>query len=158
MITIGEPATLLTAIHVTVKSTPLEADDATPVPDATARCAIPEPSLMLQPVPEPLMQLATMIGEGSTVPMEMLWGVIAAPSALTEMSNASKGTMKEIIMSVVVRDPAGTTFVLPAVNLEPGLAWTAGVAANAMDSDIVTRSRARSLEFFKVFQHENTRY
>jgi len=104
------------------------------------------------------MQLATMIGEGSTVPMEMLWGVIAAPSALTEMSNASKGTMKEIIMSVVVRDPAGTTFVLPAVNLEPGLAWTAGVAANAMDSDIVTRSRARSLEFFKVFQHENTRY
>jgi len=148
----------LTAIHVTVKSTPLEADDATPVPDATARCAIPEPSLMLQPVPEPLTQLATTIGEGSIVPMEMLWGLIAAPSAFTEMSNASNGTMKEIMMSVVVRDPAGTTFVLPAVNLGPGLAWTAGVATNAMDNDTVTSNRARSLEFFKVFQHDTTGY
>jgi hypothetical protein len=142
--TIGEPVTLLTAIQVTVNSTPLEADAATPVPDAAARCAIPAPSLMLQPVPEPLMQLATMIGEGSRVPKEMLWGVIAALFALTEMSNASNGTMNEIIMSVVVRVPAGTTFVLPAVNLGPGFAWTTGAAASAMDNDIVTSSRARS--------------
>ena len=147
----------MTAFQVTVNSTPLEADEATPVPDAAARCAIPEPSLMLQPVPEPLMQLATMIGEGSRVPMETLCGVIAAPSAFTEMSNASNGTMKETIMSVVVRDPAGTTFVLPAVNLAPGLAWTAGVATNAMDNDTVTRSRARSLEFFKVFHLKTSR-
>jgi len=65
--------------------------------------------------------------------------------------------MKETIMSVVVRDPAGTTFVLPAVNLAPGLAWTAGVATNAMDNDTVTRSRARSLEFFKVFHLKTSR-
>jgi hypothetical protein len=146
---------LLTAFQVTVNSTPLEADEATPVPDAAARCAIPEPSLMLQPVPEPLMQFATTIGEGSKVPRETLWGVIAAPSALTEMSNASNGAMKEIIMSVVVRVPAGTTFVLPAVNLGPGLAWTAGVAASAMDNDTVTRSRARSFVFLKVFPARN---
>jgi hypothetical protein len=113
---------------------------------------------MLQPVPEPLMQFATTIGEGSKVPMETLWGVIAALSALTEMSNASNGTMKETIMSVVVRVPAGTTFVLPAVNLEPGLAWTAGATASAMDNDIVTSSRARSLVFLKVFQHKSARH
>jgi hypothetical protein len=61
-----------------------------------------------------------MIGEASNDPMEMLWGEIAALSALTETSKASKGTMKVTSMSVVVSDPAGTTLVLSTLSRGPG--------------------------------------
>jgi hypothetical protein len=103
-----------------VKSTPLETVVGVPVPEAAARWATPDPSLILHPVPDPLTQLATTIGEGSNDPMEILWGEIAALFALTETSKASKGTMKDTSMSVVASDPAGTTLVLSALILGPG--------------------------------------
>jgi hypothetical protein len=103
-----------------VKSTPLETVVGAPVPDAAARWATPDPSLILHPVPDPLTQLATTIGEDSNAPMEMLWGEMALLSALTETSKASKGTMKDTSMSVVVVEPAATTLVLSALNLGPG--------------------------------------
>jgi hypothetical protein len=115
----GEPAAL-PAFQVMVKSTPLETVVGAPVPEAAARWATPDPSLILHPVPDPLTQLATTKGEGSNDPMEMLCGEIAARSALTETSKASKGTMKDTCMSVEVSDPAGTTLVLSALNLGPG--------------------------------------
>jgi hypothetical protein len=105
-----------------VKSTPLETVVGAPVPDAAARWATPDPSLILHPNPDPLTQSATTIGEGSNDPMEMPWGwgEIAALSALTETSKASKGPMKDTSTSVEVSDPAGTTFVLSTLNLGPG--------------------------------------
>ena len=156
----GVVVTVFTALKLKVKRTwlfPPGPEMLAPVEDTAAKCATPEPSLIVQPVPTPFRQLAKTVHVASAGPSAILTGLIAAGFTTTKTSKKLNDGINWYSTATANVEPVGCSLAPSTLSLGE-LASARGKSATVESVDESTSSARRNLLLTKLckafFQNE----